>query len=165
MTFNNNKFGILTNWKRALFLRCAEVAGRHTLDFYAIEFDGNQNISMLKVWVGMILLAEADWFYASLTLSSPPPNRTFGTTNTAQVHQRTAINNAQQYCMQPTNGNYQCCTLDFHLCLFDLSTARHGQNGCVVETRLVLPPCMLGLNIHTCKAICKIVDATCYLMQ
>ncbi len=162
MTFNNNKFGILTNWKRALFLRRAEVAGRHTLDFYTVELDGNQDISMLKAWVGMVLLAEADWFYASPTLSSPPPDRTFGTTVTARGHQRTAINNAQQYRMQPVNGDYECRALDFRLCLFDLSTARYGRNGCVVETRLVLPPRMLGSNIHTSKAICKVVDATRY---
>ena len=162
MTFNNNKFGILTNWKCALFLRRAEVAGRHTLDFYTVELDGNQNISMLKAWVGMVLLAEDDWFYASPTLSSAPPDRTFGTTVTAQEHQRTAINNAQQYRMQPVNGDYECHALDFRLCLFDLSTARHGQNGCVVETKLVLPPCMLGSNVRTCEAICKVVDAMRY---
>jgi hypothetical protein len=162
MTFNNNKFGILTNWKWALFLRRAEVAGRQTLDFYTVELDGNQDISMLKAWVGMVLLVDSDWFYASPTLSSPPPDRTFRTAHTAQEHQRTAINNAQQYRMQPVNGDYECCTLDFRLCLFDLSTARHGQNGCVIETRLVLPPHMLGSNIRTCKAICKIVDAMRY---
>lgn len=110
----------------------------------------------------MVLLAEADWFYASPTLSSPPPDQTFGTADTAQEHQRTAINNAQQYHMQPVNGDYECHALDFCLCLFDLSTAYHGQNGCVVETRLVLPLCMLGSNIHICKANCKVVDATCY---
>jgi hypothetical protein len=43
MTFNNNKFGILTNWKCAVFLQRAEVAGRHTLDFYTVELDGNQD--------------------------------------------------------------------------------------------------------------------------
>jgi hypothetical protein len=162
MMFNNNKFGILTNWECALFLRRAEIAGRHTLDFYTVELDGNQDISMLKAWVGMVLLAEADWCYASSTFSSPPPDRTFATANTAQQHQRTAINDAQQYRMQPINGGYECCALDYRLCLFDLSTACHGQNGCVVETRLVLPPRMLGSNIRTCKAICKIVDATHY---
>jgi len=153
--FNNNRFGILTNWKRALFLQHAEVAGRHTLNFYTVELDGNQDISMLKAWVGMVLLAEADWFYAS--------NQTFGTSNTAQESQRRAIDNAQGYCMQPVHGDYECHTLDLRLCQFDLSTARHGQNGCVVETRLVLPPILGVLNFwHTRQVICKIVDIARY---
>jgi hypothetical protein len=64
--------------------------------------------------------------------------------------------------MQPVNGDYECPTLDFCLCLFDLSTAHHGQDGCVVETKLVLPPHMLGSEVHTRKAICKVVDAMHY---
>ena len=62
MTFNNTRYGILTNWERALFLRRTKVDGRHTLDVYSVELDGDQHISMLKAWVGMVLLAEADWF-------------------------------------------------------------------------------------------------------
>ena len=149
MTFNNNKFGILTNWKHALFLRRAEVDGRHTLDIYGVELDGSQHISMLKAWVGIILLAEADWFYASPTISPPPPNQTFG-----------EADHAQPYNMQPVDGDYQCRTLDFRFCHFDLSTARREQRGCAVETRLVPPP--LTLNFHTPKVICKVVDAMRY---
>lgn len=83
-------FGILTNWKYTLFLQCAEVAGHHTLDFYTIELDENQDILMLKTQVGIVLLAKADWFDASPILFSSLPDQTFGTTNTAQRHQRTA---------------------------------------------------------------------------
>ena len=39
MTFNDNKFGILTNWKHALFLRRAETPDRKTLAFYLVELD------------------------------------------------------------------------------------------------------------------------------
>jgi hypothetical protein len=61
MTFNNNKFGILTNWRRALFLRRAETSDRKTLEYHTIELDKpGQSISMLKAWVGMVLLAEDD---------------------------------------------------------------------------------------------------------
>jgi hypothetical protein len=67
MTFNENKFGILTNWQHALFLRRAETPDRKTLEYYLIELDGP--ISMLKAWVGMVLLVEDDWFYASPTIS------------------------------------------------------------------------------------------------
>ena len=160
MTFNNNRFGILTNWERALFLRRAEVDGCHTLDVYAIELDGEQHISMLKAWVGMVLLAEADWFYVSPTLSSAPPNRTFGTTPTAQESLTEVFDNAQQHHMQPINGTYEYRTLDFRLCHFDLSTSRQGQYGCVVKTRLVLQP-LLGINF-TLNAICKVIDAMRY---
>jgi hypothetical protein len=49
MTFNNNKFSILTNWRRALFLRRAETFGRKTLEYYTIKLDApGQPISMLK---------------------------------------------------------------------------------------------------------------------
>jgi hypothetical protein len=77
MTFNNNKFGILTNWQRALFLRRAETSDRKTLEYYLVELDGPGHISMLKAWVGMVLLAEDNWFYASPTISSAPPGRNF----------------------------------------------------------------------------------------
>jgi len=101
---------------------------------------------MLKAWVGMILLAEADWFFASSTTSSAPPN----------------LDIAQACHTQPVHGNYQCCTLDFRLCHFDLSTARHGQTDCVVETRLVLPPILGVLNFHTRQVICKVVHVARY---
>jgi hypothetical protein len=164
MTFNNNRFGILTNWKHALFLWHAGGDDHHTLDVYAIELDGNQHILMLKAWVRMVLLAEKDWFYASPTLSSAPPNQTFGGSATAQASLRTAFDKAEWYRMQPINGDYWCHTLDFHLCHFDLSTAHQGQHGCVVETRLVLPP-ILGFNFHTCKVIAKSLMPHAILMQ
>lgn len=162
MTFNNNRFGILTNWRCALFLRRAEeVPGRHTLDFYTVELDGNQDISMLKAWVGMVLLAEADWFFASSTTSSAPPNQTFGISETAQKDQKKAMDIIQGHRMQPGHGNYQCHTLDFRLCHFDLSTARHGPNGDhVVSARLVLPS--IPPDNHELRVICKVVDVLRY---
>ena len=39
MSFNDNKFGILTNWQRALFLRRAETSDGKTLEYYTIELD------------------------------------------------------------------------------------------------------------------------------
>jgi hypothetical protein len=46
MTFNENKFGILTNWQHALFLRRADTPDRKTVEYYLVELDGP--ISMLK---------------------------------------------------------------------------------------------------------------------
>jgi hypothetical protein len=133
MTFNNNKFGILTNWQRALFLRCAETSDRKTLEYYLVELDGP--ISMLKAWVGMVLLA--DRFYASPTISSAPPDRHFRNSATAWKERKKAAENAQEYHMLPINNKYQRLPLDFRLCRFDLSSVRCGEKGCVVTARLL----------------------------
>ena len=152
MTFNNNRFGILTNWRRALFLRRAETSDRKTLEYYAVELDGpNQPFSVLKAWVGMVLLAENDWFYAS-----DPSGRNFGfSTLTALNQQRKAINDAQQYHMLPVHGQYQCLALDFRLCRFDLSSARHGSMGRVVKTQLLT-------EMNSRDVVCKVVDTFRY---
>ncbi len=158
MTFNNNKFGILTNWHRALFLRRAETPDRKTLEYYAIELDGpNQPFSMLKAWVGMFLLARDNWFYASPTISSPPPGRNFGTSITAWKNRRRAARDTQEYHMLPIRGNYRRIALDFRLCRFDLSSARRGA-GCVVNAKLLATvPWKRDL-----KVVCKVVDAVRY---
>jgi len=124
MTFNNNKFGILTNWKRALFLRRAETQDRKTLEYYLVELDGP--LSMLKAWVGMVLLARDNWFYASPT---PSPDRHFRASKAARKERRAAVANAKGYHMQPVNGTYKCLPIDFCLCHFDISTARRGSSG------------------------------------
>ena len=159
MTFNNNRFGILTNWKRALFLRRAETPDRRTLEYYLVELNRlGQPISMLKAWVGMVLLAEDDWFYSSPTPSSAPPGRTFGTSMAAWKDRKGAVGNAEKYHMQPINGAYQCLTIDFRLCCFDLSSARRGANGCVVTARF-LSSSVWGHGLHV---VCKVVDALRY---
>jgi hypothetical protein len=159
MTFNNNKFGILTNWKHALFLRHAETPDCKTLEFYLVKLDGpGQPISMLKAWVGMVLLAEDDWFYASPTPSSVPPGRNFGTSTTAWKERKGAVGDAEKYHMQPVNGAYQCLDIDFRLCHFDLSSACRGANGCVVTARF-LPSSVGG---HDLQVVCKVVDALRY---
>jgi hypothetical protein len=159
MTFNDNKFGILTNWKHALFLRRAETPDRKTLEYYLVELDGpGQPISMLKAWVGMVLLAEDDWFYASPTPSSAPPGRNFGTSAAAWKDRKGAVFNAEKYHMQPINGAYQCLAIDFCLCRFDLSSARRGANGCVVTARF-LPP---SVGKRDLQVVCKVVDVLRY---
>ena len=75
MAFNDTKFGILSNWKRALFLRRAETPDGKTLEHYLVELDGP--LSMLKAWVGMVLLARDNGFYASATPSCAPSGRHF----------------------------------------------------------------------------------------
>jgi len=158
-TFNNNKFGILTNWRHALFLHHAETLGRKTLEYYTIKLGRpGQPISMLKAWVSMVLLAENDWFYASPTLSSAPAARNFGTSTTAWKAWKDAVGDAQEYHMLPVDGDYQCLALDFRLCRFDLSSARHGANGCVVKARLLAS----SVGIRDLQVVCKVVDAFRY---
>ncbi len=130
MTFNNNKFGILTSWTHALFLRRAETPDRKCLEYYIVELeDLSSSISMLKAWVGVVLLAHDDWFHASPTLCDSPPNRHFGTSVTGQKAQQ---KKAEESNMTPTNGTYKRCALDFRLCEFNLSSARERAGGCIV---------------------------------
>jgi hypothetical protein len=144
MVFNNNKYGILTNWKRAWFLRRADIPGRKTLECYCVELDRRGHpISMLKAWVGMVLLADNDWFYAPLSLPSSPLVRNFGAIPRRRV--------------RPVNGQYRCLTLNYYLCRFDLSSARCGASGCAVTTQFLEPSILSDLAV-----VCKIVDALRY---
>ena len=159
MTFNNNRFGILTNWQRAWFLRRVESDQRKTLEYFVVELDEpNPPISMLKAWIGMVLLAENDWFYASPTPSTPPPARNFGDTKTAWRERIRAIHNAEDYDSHPVNGEYQCLPLDFCLCIFDLSSARRAANGCVLSAQFLRSSDLQG---HL-SVVCKIVDILRY---
>ena len=159
MTFNNNKFGILTNWRRALFLRRAKTSDPKTVEYYLVELDGpNPLVSMLKAWVGMVLLAEDDWFYASPTQSSAPPARNLGTSNPGWEMRKDAVKDTEEYHMHLVNGKYQRIPLDFRLCCFDLSSARRGASGCVVNGRL-LQPSIGKSDLHV---VFKIVDALRY---
>jgi hypothetical protein len=159
MMFNNNKFGILTNWKRALFLRRSETSDCKTLEYHVITLDRvGQPISMLKAWVGMVLLAEDDWFYVSPTPSTPPPDQSFGNSAKAWKERKAAAIAAAEYHALPVNGEYQCLNLDFRLCRFHVSSARCGANGCVVHGQLIRPSiAKFDLNV-----IFKIVDVMRY---
>jgi hypothetical protein len=87
MTFNNNKHGILTNWTRAWCLRRIETDNGKTLQYAGpFELDGSASSpSMLKIWVGMVMLAENDWSYTSPTVSPAPLDCPFGTTNACHL--------------------------------------------------------------------------------
>lgn len=162
MTVNNNRFGILTNWQRAWFLRRAETDHRKILEYFVVELDGSQAssnppISMLKAWVGMVLLAENDWLYVSPT-SAPPPARNFGDT-TAWRERMLAVRNVEEYQSFPVNGEYRCLPLDFRLCIFDLSSARRGANGCITNVQFLQSS---GLHHHQFPLVCKVVDVLRY---
>ena len=154
MTFNNNKYGILSNWKRALFLRRAETPDRKTLEYYVVELDGP--LSMLKAWVGIVLLAEENWFYASPTT---PAGLNFRASRAAWEERKVAVANAEEYDMQPTiNVAYDCVAIDFGLIRFDHSFVRRGASGCIVRAQFV-PPSVGG---HSLEVVCKAVDMLRY---
>jgi hypothetical protein len=159
MTFNNSKFGILTSWKHAMFLRCAETPDRKTLQYFLVELNKDDPpISMLKAFVGMVLLAENDWFYSSPTLASAPPNRNLGSSGPAWKERKAAVDVAEGYQMQPVDGAYQCLVIDFRICRFELSSARPGANGCTVTGRLMAPVA----GVPDLRVVCKVVDALRY---
>ena len=60
-----------------------------------------------------------------------------------------AVRNTEEPHMLPVNGEYQCLTLDFRPCHFDLSSARR----CVVNGRFLQPSIGKG-DLHV---VCKIV--------
>ena len=142
-----------------MFLRRAEISNRKTLEYYLVELNrAGRPISMLKALVGMVLLAEDDWFYSSPTPSSGPRGRIFGDSSAAWKDRKAAVNVAKGDHMQPINGAYQCPAIDFCLCNFDLSSACRGANGCVV-TALLLSPSSRLCDLHV---VCKVVDALRY---
>jgi hypothetical protein len=139
MTFNDNKYGVLSNFRRAWFFR-RRVEGGGTLQ-YAGPVDLNDNAtspSILKAFVGIVLLAESNLFYASPTVDPGPPGRLFASTGvTALADRRKAVKKAGNYLAPTADGAYKCLDLDPRLCDFQRSTARHTARGFVVETNLL----------------------------
>jgi hypothetical protein len=163
MTFNNNKFGILTNWQRAWFLRRAETPGCKNLEYFLVELhEPSAQISMLKAWVGMVLLANDDWLYASpSTKASPPPARHCRQPTTNWQEWNAAFTAAGQYHTHPDpiDHQYPCLPLDVRLCHFDCSSARHGENAAVIA------PCMVTAKLlnpsgSDLTVICKVGDVS-----
>jgi hypothetical protein len=101
MTFNNLRYGILTNWTNTWALQRVETNGRKTLQC-AGPFSVALQPSILKVFVGMVLLAENDWFYASPTPNIHPPSRFFNLASSSTLkEQKKAILRAGKYQVKP----------------------------------------------------------------
>ncbi|KAF5375519.1 hypothetical protein D9615_009168 [Tricholomella constricta] len=168
MTFNDNKYGVLSNMQRAWFFQRVETADfkGKTLQYYGpIEIDStgapsmlnpNGLPSMLKAFVGIILLAEltSTWFHTSPTLSKAPPNRYFGTSLTA-IRSRDAARQAGGYRSTVVAGSYEILPLDPRLCHFDRTSVRHApQRGCTVRATLARGVLAGG----SLDVFCKVVD-------
>ena len=107
MTFNDNKYGILNNMEHAWFFRRVETPnGRgKTLEYYGpINFDSDHSPSMLKAFVGIILLAEtasSTWFHSSPTSANAPQGRYFGGSIAGDRGRDAAVAQAQSYKSKP----------------------------------------------------------------
>ena len=85
----------------------------------------------------------------------PLPGRNVGTSIVAAWNElRSAV---RKYTLSVSN-NYQPQALDFHLCRFDLSSARGRANGCVVNARLITPSALPRIPAGDPQVICKVVD-------
>jgi hypothetical protein len=161
MTFNNNRYSILTNWTQVWCFQHVEEGDHKILECAGpIELDGSlPSPSILKAFVGMVLLAEHNWFYTSPTPDTPPPDRGFPLTVTGLKSQKRAIKAAANYNVGPTHGTYPCLQLDFRLCDFQLSSARRSSTslGSVVLTNLLRD----ALNKTPLVSMCKVVDISC----
>lgn len=157
MTFNDNKYGILSNLTRAWFFRRIETSAGGTLECARIELNGGPT-TMLKAFVGIILLAEKHWFHSSPTICSPPSSRFFDNdTKTGKKDRRKAVVAAKDYAMVPTLGTYPCLPIDMRLCNWDRSSLRRMEGGgCVLRARFPRAKEEDG----EVTAFCKLVDAS-----
>jgi hypothetical protein len=159
MTFNDNKYGILSNMQYAWFFQRIETADHkgRTLQYYGpidINVDSVHLPSMLKAFVGTILLAEtaSTWFHTSVSDIDSPSNRYFRSSVTAIRDRDIAIIQAQSYNSTPVAGTYPVLPLDPWLCHFNRSSVRHSsERGCTLRATLERPSDNL-------KVFCKIVD-------
>ena len=162
MTFNDNKYGILSNMQYAWFFQRIETTDNKgkTLQYYGpikFDVDSDPSPSMLKAFVGTILLAETAsiLFHSSPTPAKAPDDQYFGITLTAIRNRDAAIAEAQSYHSVVVNGSYQVFPLDPHLCHFDRSAVRHApRRGSTLKAKLETG-ILAGGNLNV---FCKIVD-------
>jgi hypothetical protein len=100
--------------------------------------------SMLKAFVGIILLANDSWFHSSPTLVH----------TLVDLSQRDrALKQARHYRSRVVAGSYNVLQLDPHLCHFDRSSVRRGsQHGFTLKAKLET-----GMLTRE-DVFCKVVD-------
>lgn len=157
MAYNDNKYGILNNMQHAWFFRRPDQQG-NTLQYYGpISFEGvlNHSPSILKAFVGIILLAEieSNWFHAPLTNTGVTPGRYFGNSAKAILSRDAAVAGANSYKSTPVAGSYPILPLDLRLCHFKHTFVRH-RRGCTARATLSRSA-SAGGNLDV---FCKIAD-------
>jgi len=161
MTFNDNKYGVLTNWDRSWFFQRVETANSRgkTLHCYGpVALNADSDPSVLKAFVGIILLAdaEANWFHKSSTISDSLRNRHFDTSTRIGLKDRDrAVLRAGSYHPTVVNGSYPIVELDPSLCHFERSFVRHTPHrGFTVKATLMRG----GILTSDLQVFCKIID-------
>jgi len=153
MTFNENKYGVLTNLQHAWFFQGIETGDRRgkTLKYYGpIDLDSTRGPSMLKAFVGVILLSHN---ISSPTPCQAPPGRHFISTLTPSRQRDAAITQAHSYRSAIVNGSYEALQLDLRLCHFDRTSVHHApQRGFTVKATLARRA-LIGEGVF-----CKVVD-------
>ena len=147
MTFNGNKYSVLTNMQHAWFFQ--RVEGGQTLEYYGpIGIDPASSPSMLKAFVGIILLANDSWFHFPSI-----PGRHFSPSPTAARQRATALMQAHHYRSGVVAGSYDVLQLDPRLCHFDRNSIRHApRHGFTLKAKLETG------RLTREDVFCKVVD-------
>ena len=157
LTFNETRYGVLSNLQHTWFFQHVETAnckGKTLQYFGPIDIDSTSLPSMLKAFVGIILLAEV----RSSFHTSPTPGRYFDRSHPAILNCDAAILRRSH---RPTvvAGSYKIFRLDPRLCYFDRTSVRHAPRGCctlrATLARGVVAGALAGYDL---KVFCKIID-------
>jgi hypothetical protein len=157
MTFNDNDYGVLSNLTHSWFFRRIRAEGGRIFQCACVELNGG-SISMLKAFVGIVLLAEKNSSLASPAMSLVPSNLYFSSasdSNKAEQECQEAIIAAHNYEMLPIGGTYPCLPINIRLCQWTRPSIHHSEKGgCVARAKFPLD-CKDQMEI---TVICKLID-------
>ena len=144
LTFNKTEYGVLSNLQNTWFFQRVETGDCKALQYFGpIKMDSASSPSMLKAFVGIVLLAERS--------STRIPRRYFsGSRRATPNHRDATILHAGSYRPAVLAGSCAMIQLDPHLCHFDRTSVHHGHQKCCT-----LMATLRGGNI---KVVCKIAD-------
>ena len=155
MTFNDKDYGVLSNLTHSWFFHRIHAEGGGILQCACVELNGG-SVSMLKAFVGIVLLAEKNSSLASPTMSLIPSNLYFsGDSNKAEQERQEAITASNNYNMLPIDGTYRCLPIDIRLCRWIRPSIDHSEKGgCVARAKFPLD----SKDQMEITVICKLID-------
>ena len=116
MSFNDYDYAVLSNLTQSWFFHRIRTEGGGILQCACVKLNGS-SISLLKAFVGIVLLAEKNSSLASPAMSLIPSNLYFsGDSNKAEQERQEAITASHNYKMLPIDGTYWCLPIDIRLC-------------------------------------------------
>ena len=146
LTFNKAEYGVLSNLQNTWFFQRVETGDCKALQYFGpIKMDSASSPSMLKAFVGIVLLAES--------LSTRIPRRYISGSRTSipNIENRDAIIvHAGSYRPTILAGSCGLIQLDPHLCHFDRTSVHHGHQRCCTLRAM--------LRGGKAKVVCKIAD-------